>query len=161
MLTPASWLDLTDEQCSMLLEAFEETPLVVVLSTLASADDAPHWNRKHRYVARAVRISSELVDAGLVTVWEHPEADSQDGRLLSVEEARQVLADPRNWWMPDPDEDADPTATREQLSRFEGSVPGISYDLMPTEKAEALTGIHDDDRVPVLVKGYPPDAARE
>lgn len=153
-----SWLDLTDEQCGMLLEAFEETPLAVVLNTLASADDAPYWNRKHRYVDRAIRISGELIDRGLVTVWVHPKADYQGGHLLSVEEARPILADPRNWWTPEPDEDDDPTLTHEQLIRFEGREPDAEYDLMPTERAQALAGIHEDDRIPLLVKGYPPDA---
>jgi hypothetical protein len=92
-----------------------------------------------------------------VTVWEYPTIGDSGGRPLSEEEARPVLSDPRNWWTYDPDDEDDPEAD-DQPPGVETEPPDARFDLMTTGRAEALTGVHEDPRVSVIVKGYPRSA---
>jgi hypothetical protein len=108
--------DLTDAERCIQYEGMYGSSLVEILNSWVLGEDAPYWNRKGTYVPQLIPAAISLLQRGMIEVWEQPlPLGVGEGGLMTSDLAAQALADPRNWWGYDPDDNWDPN---EDLSRY-------------------------------------------
>jgi len=115
------WRDLTPIQHAVMIDALESKPVPLVLvgyvplvtaafeashAWLLGADDSAFWNSKWKYVPELSAVAGSLLALGLIDVY-------LGNDPLPRAQARLVLADSRNWWRFDPEDEVDPADTRQ------------------------------------------------
>lgn len=148
----SSWLELSDDEVSLLVEAFEESPLAAYLNVLAGATDAGRYNAYGKYVPKAIEVARSLATYGLLSLLEYPRQLTRDDvpRRVDDSEILPIVTNPRNWWLFDP-EDPDTGDTTEEQRNYESWYsPTYTYVLLPSDKAELLSGVEIDSRIPDL-----------
>jgi hypothetical protein len=146
-----SWLDLTDDECLLAIEAYENATLSTSLWAFGS-DGSGNWNRNHRHLARAIKAALTLLNADIINVWESLRDGIGDGGLLLDDKARAALAEFRNWWTYDVDGPDDPDVPVAQRTESAAWSSPYAYDLVQGPRMRLLVGLRDDGRVPELVR---------
>lgn len=83
--------------------------LIMILNAWVSGEDAVFWNRKGAYVPQLIPVALSLLAQGMIEIWEEPlPLGEGEGSLMTADPAAEALADPRNWWRYDPEDDSDP-----------------------------------------------------
>ena len=122
---------LTDAERCILYQGMYCSSLIDILNSWVMGEDAPYWNRKGTYVSQLVPAAISLLQRGMIEVWEQPlPLGVGEGSLTTSDLAAQALADPKNWWRYDPDDNWDPN---EDPSR---------YANLADDKTEPMTTLY-------------------